>query len=161
MFESQWHRFAKIAAKWDADGNGSFSMDECKAMVKELTAQKGRITYNMKDKVDAQMAKFDKDGNGQFDYHEVYNIIDDLIEGKERQSMLKKFIVLLFIIILALLGALLGISILANEATKESHVKGGAMTSLTGEAVQVDSVESNAGLFDLPAVEWLQRYRSI
>lgn len=87
------------------------------------------------------------------DYHEVYNIIDDLLEGQERQSMLKKFIGLLFIIILALLGALLGISILANETTKESHVKGTAMTSRLGEAVRVDSVESNTGLFDLPAVE--------
>ena len=63
--------FAKIAARWDEDGNGSFSMDECKAMVKEITSQKGRIEYDLKNKVDAQMAKFDKDGNGQFDYHEV------------------------------------------------------------------------------------------
>ena len=58
--------FRKLAAKWDADGNGTFSMEECKAMVKELTTQKGRITYDMKNKVDAQMAKFDQDGNGQF-----------------------------------------------------------------------------------------------
>jgi len=144
--------FAKLATRWDADGNGTFSMDECKVMIRELTSQKGRIVYDMKNKVDSQMAKFDSDGNGSFDYHEVYNIIDDLLEGQERQSVLKKFIGLLFVIVLALLGALLGISMLANEATKEAHVSGAAMISLTGEAVQVDAVESNADLFDLPGV---------
>ena len=45
-------------------------MSECKAMVKELTSQQGRIVYDLKNPVDAQMAKFDTDGNGQFDYFE-------------------------------------------------------------------------------------------
>ena len=45
--------FAKLATRWDADGNGTFSMDECKVMIRELTSQKGRIVYDMKNKVDS------------------------------------------------------------------------------------------------------------
>ena len=44
-------------------------------------------------------------------------------------------------------------SLVAGIALKDSAVSGGAMVTLTGDAMQVDTIESNAGLFDLPAVD--------
>ena len=46
-----------------------------------------------------------------------------------------------------------GVSLVAGMALKDSKVAGSTMTALNGQAMQVDSVESNTGLFDLPAVD--------
>ena len=66
--------------------------------------------------------------------------------------MLKKFSGALFFIVLLLTGALFGVSLAAGETLKENHVKGGTMTDLTGQAVQVDQVESTTTLWDIPAM---------
>ena len=66
--------------------------------------------------------------------------------------MLKKFSGALFFIVLLLTGALFGVSLAAGETLKENHVKGGTMTDLTGQAVQVDQVESTTTLWDIPAL---------
>jgi len=82
----------------------------------------------------------------------VRQIVNDVMGAKESNAILKKFSGLLFVIILLLIGALFGVSLAAAEAVKESHVKGGTMTTLDGQAVQVDTLESTTTLWDIPAM---------
>lgn len=144
------------AKKFDKNGDGQFSYDEVSAMYIELMNEGGHIKYNLNDPVDKKMADYDKDGNGNFDYHEVYNIIDDLNESHAQQSVLKKFIGLLALIVFALIGALLGVTLAANEMSKENHVDGGEMTALDGSSVKVDTVLSYSTLWDMPKLEMAQ-----
>ena len=74
------------------------------------------------------------------------------LRSGKTQNMLKKGIGTLFIITLALIGAMLGVTLAANEVSKESHVKGSAVTTLSGEAVQTDSVVSFSSVWDIPAL---------
>ena len=94
----------------------------------------------------------DADGSGYLTGQELLNVMRTLVESGKTQSMLKKGIGTLFIIVLALIGAMLGVTLAANEVSKESHVKGSAMTTLSGGAVQTDSVVSFSSVWDIPAL---------
>merc|ERR1719473_1608889 len=54
---------------------------------------------------------------------------------------------------IAMCFAMFGVWLVAGMALKDSKVAGSTMTALNGQAMQVDTVESNTGLFDLPAVD--------
>ena len=49
--------------------------------------------------------------------------------------------------------AMFGTSLIAGMALKDTKVQGSTMMALDGSVMQVDSCESNTGLFDLPAVD--------
>ena len=63
---------------------------------------------------------------------------------------LMRILVLQGVVFVLTIGLLLLVVVAGNEATKESHVTGGAMTAKDGTAVAVDIVESVAGLYDMP-----------
>ena len=84
----------------------------------------------------------------------VRQVVNDVMGANESSAMLKKFSGALFFIVLLLTGALFrsAVSLAAVETLKENHVKGGTMTDLTGQAVQVDQVESTTTLWDIPVL---------
>ena len=54
------------------------------------------------------------------------------------------------IFVFVMCGALLGLMFAANEASKESHVKGSVMVDLSGNPTQTQGLESIVTLADLP-----------
>jgi hypothetical protein len=72
-------------------------------------------------------------------------------EQRRAKRMAMWALLVAVLMILVLLGAMVGISLAANEASKESHVSnGGLMTALDGSAVKTEVARSFGSLFDLP-----------
>ena len=72
-------------------------------------------------------------------------------EQRRAKRMVMWALLVAVLMILVLLGAMVGISLAANEASKESHVSnGGLMTALDGSAVKTEVARSFGSLFDLP-----------
>ncbi len=72
-------------------------------------------------------------------------------EQRRAKRMVMSALLVAVLMILVLLGAMVGISLAANEASKESHVgNGGLMTALDGSAVKTEAARSFGSLFDLP-----------
>ena len=72
-------------------------------------------------------------------------------EQRRAKRMVMWALLVAVLMILVLLGAMVGISLAANEASKESHVSnGGLMTGLDGSAVKTEVARSFGSLFDLP-----------
>ena len=95
------------------------------------------------DAIGAIMAKYDTDGDGKFDLNEVRGIAADVLTQKAGKKAYKGIAIASFFLILVLLGAMVGISLAANEASKESHVSnGGLMTGLDGSAVKTEGARS-------------------
>ena len=106
------------------------------------------------DAVAQVMKKYDVNGDGVFDIAEVRQIVNDIMAQQGQNKQLKKYVILLSLIMFAMCFAMFGVSLVAGMALKDSKVVGGStMTALNGEAMRVDSVESNVALFDLPAVD--------
>jgi len=104
------------------------------------------------DAIEEVMMKYDVDKNGQFSVPEVKAIVSDLDEQKKSVRNLKKMLLgAIFVGVVACM-VLFGLMFASNEAAKENHTKDGVMTDLGGSPVQVDMVESVAGLWDLAHV---------
>jgi len=149
----EYEEFLAVVAKHDDDGSGQLSIHEIEDLVDELLNGGEKINYKDDDPADQVMKKYDLDGNGQFEYDEVKAIITDLEEQKKVAGALVKMIFVFAIAIFALLGALMGVVLGANEGTKESHTDdSGAMVQLNGEAMMTDNVAAFVSLFDMPKV---------
>ena len=118
----------------DADGDGNISPLE-----KEIYAA---------------LKAADIDGSGSIGVGELYTVIGNLVSAKRQVKSLGKVIVALLLILVLALASIFVVSVLAGNAIKESKVNGASMTTPDGgSAVRVDTVESNAGLWDLPSVD--------
>lgn len=123
-----------------------YVMGQVSSTAAKNTIEGEGVVYDM-------MRKYDKNGDGSFDASEVAQIVQDIVEQKGKVKLLGRFVLVLVLLLFAALGAIFGVSLLASEASKESHVEGAAMTTLTGEALQTAPVESFVDtIFDLPSV---------
>lgn len=145
--------FRQTIHAFDTNGDGQFDKDEVKKILDTLSGSGPQIEYNDADKIDAIMKKYDVDGNGGFDYKEVRGIITDMENEKETGKLLKKMLMLLVLILVAVFTCLLAVTLVANEASKENYTGGdGAMTSKSGNAVATSKIESYVTLWDIPYV---------
>lgn len=116
----------KLEAIYDVDGDGIGPLERC-------------------------MMNYDLDGNGEFTPGEVKAIIFDMKEEEKKVQGLQKVIFLLVFLFVFAMSCMLGITLLANEQSKESHVDGAYMTTKDGKsAVQTEPVESMGTLWDTP-----------
>lgn len=118
----------KLEAIYDVDGDGIGPLERC-------------------------MMGYDLDGNGQFTPGEVKAIIFDMKEEEKKVQGLKKVIFLLIFLFLFAMSCMLGVTILANETSKESHVDDSSayMTTKDGNsAVQTEPIESMATIWETP-----------
>lgn len=104
------------------------------------------------DATEEIMMKYDVDKNGTFSISEVKAIVSDLEQKKKSVRNLKKMLVGVVFVAVVVCALLFGLMFASNEAAKENHTKDGVMTDLGGSPVQVDTVESVAGLWDLAQV---------
>ena len=95
------------------------------------------------------MLRHDADGSGSFSLREVEQVVAECEAEKAKVKHLGRLVVVLVFIVVLALASIFGVAVGANEASKESHVDGEDMTTLTGKAVRTDSVESFASIFDL------------
>ena len=118
---------------------------------KDLIAQKIRSMPESESKEVEQLCRtYDADGNGEYSVDEVKAIILDLRSSQNRGKMLKWFVLLLVLCLLLAIGAIFGVSYLAVETAKESHVsKEGAMTSTSGSPVKIESASYDANIYAL------------
>lgn len=94
------------------------------------------------DDTERAMMKYDVDGNGNFTISEVKAIISDLAYQKQKSKNLLRALVGVVAMFVFFSGILLCLVFAANEASKESHINGGAMTSLDGNVVITADPES-------------------
>lgn len=81
------------------------------------------------------------------------NIVTDVLSLKQKNQMLCKGVLALVVFVLVMLGGMLGLSFVAIEATKESHVKSdGLMVGTSGQIVKTDIAESEYPFFGLTAL---------
>ena len=104
------------------------------------------------DSVGAIMGKYDLNGDGVFQISEVRQIVNDVMAQRSANKQLKKMICGLVALVVALVATTFATSLVAGIALKDTSVSGAVMTTLGGSAMQVDTVESNTRLFDLPGV---------
>ena len=79
-------------------------------------------------------------------------------EQRRAKRMVMWALLAAFVVILAQLGGMVGISFAANEATKESHVRGGGvLASLDGEVVQTADSTVELPLYCMPALPAKER----
>jgi hypothetical protein len=96
-----------------------------------------------------QLKDIDTDGNGVVTLAEFVAYVQKSKATEKEKGRLVYGIVGLFVVIFCLIGAILGVTLAANEVSKESHVGGeGLMVSTEGNAVQVDTAESETTLWD-------------
>ena len=89
----------------------------------------------------AKLVAADTDKSGYISTHELYGAITELVQEKKKVKNLVKLSAALMIALLLTLASMLCVSIVANEATKESHVgsrDSSTMTSRNGDAVRVN-----------------------
>ena len=97
----------------------------------------------------------DADKSGKISVSELYLVIKGAAESDKQKRLFARLLGGAVFIILLLIGAMLGMGIVAGEAVKESHVTGASamMTSTDGRTVvQTDTVETGVGIFDVPLV---------
>ena len=82
------------------------------------------------------------------------NIVTDVLSLKQKNQMLCKGVLSLVVFVLVMLGGMLGLSFVAIEATKESHVKSdGLVVGTSGQIVKTDIAESEYPFFGLTALD--------
>lgn len=117
----------------------------------QIVAKAVGITDFGDDAIGAIMKMYDTNGDGNFSIDEVRDIVHDVQSQKSKVKMLKSFVAILTLLVIVAFGAIFGVSLAAAEASKESHVTGGVMTSTTGVPVATSPVESfSDSIFDLP-----------
>ena len=106
----------------------------------------------------------DADKSGSISVSELFGVIKGAAESDKQKRLFARLLGGAGFIIFLLIGAMLGMGIVAGEAVKESHVTGGhaslpeatppaVMTSTDGRTVvQTDTVETGVSIFDVPLV---------
>ena len=88
----------------------------------------------------------DEDNSGSINVKELFGVIKGAAESDKQKRLFQKLLGVAMILIIALVGAMLGVSIAAGEAIKESHVNAaGQATTLDGSPLTV-SVTTGAGV---------------
>ena len=67
----------------------------------------------------------DKDQSGSISQKELFSVIKDAAESDRQKRLFARLLAVAVAIIFILIGAMLGMGIVAGEAVKESHVSGG------------------------------------
>ena len=84
---------------------------------------------------------------------QLYGVIKGAAESDKQKRLFQKLLGVAVILIIALVGAMLGVSIAAGEAIKESHVNAaGQATTLGGSPLTVSVTTELGTLYDLPAL---------
>ena len=102
------------------------------------------------------LMQYDLDQDGHYTATEVRALVGDFIKQQAKVKNLKRVVFVVLFLAIVACGAMLGIVVGANEASKESHVNGNVMVGLGGGAVQVEGCESFADMrsfLDRPAEE--------
>jgi len=92
----------------------------------------------------------DEDQSGSISVKELFGVIKGAAESDKQKRVFQRLLAVAVLIIVLLIGAMLGMGIVAGEAVKESHVSGQAMTTPAGDAVQVEPSRAYLDLFELP-----------
>jgi len=102
----------------------------------------------------------DADESGSISVKELFSVIKGAAESDRQKRRFRRAFFAALIVILALVGAMLGMGIVSGEAIKESHVPDCSDPAATGAdprcsagsdaLVRVGGVESFASIFDLP-----------
>jgi len=125
-----------------------------------LTDARAKVLYGGEDGVidatERVMMKYDVDVNGSFSIPEVKAIIVDLEHQKQKSKNLARALVGVVAVFVFFCGVLLCLVFAANEASKESHVEGGAMTTLDGHAVITADPESFQDMRGFLYLNWDQ-----
>ena len=102
------------------------------------------------------LMQYDLDQDGHYTATEVRALVGDFMKQQAKVKNLKRVVFVVLFLAIVACGAMLGIVVGANEASKESHVNGNVMVGLGGGAVQVEGCESFADMrsfLDRPAEE--------
>ena len=136
----------------DADGDGFLTRKEVStllaASVKEIQeAQSGGIpisTLNPDTDGDGKVEKWevdvynriknaDSDKSGAISVKELFGVIKGAAESDRQKKLFRRLFFVALLVILGLIGAMLGMGIVAGEAVKENHVSSaGTLTTLDG-----------------------------
>ena len=105
----------------------------------------------------------DEDKSGSISVKELFGVIKGAAESDKQKKLFARMLGVAVVIIFALIGAMLAMSMIAGEAIKESHISGQAMTTPSGQAVQMEPSNSHLTLWELPTapMEVLARMASI
>ena len=131
-----------IMKKYDRDGNGTFDTSEVRQIVNDVQAQKVK-NKQLKWFVGILFLLSTRNSPA----------CPPSSTGKFKPQHPPFLRLVPAPAVIAMCVAMFGVSFAAGMALKESKVEGSTMTALNGDAMQVDTVESNVGLFDLPAVD--------
>jgi len=137
-------RAAEMIRKYDTDGDGVLDEQELACSLYDTDGD-GQLSN-----IELCMKKYDKDGNGVFSILEVKAIMTDLSEMTKNARRSKLLALGIFVVCLVCCGLMFGVTLSANEASKENHVSSdGTLVGLNGEAVGVTQVMSQASLYDM------------
>jgi len=106
--------------------------------------------------VEKACKKYDTNGDGVFSLLEVEAVVRDMKAAENEAKNMGRLATVVMIVGLLVCGALLGLMFAANEASKESHVKGGIMVDLSGNPTQTKPISSVVTLVDLPKLSTKQ-----
>ena len=108
------------------------------------------------DAIAGVMSKYDTNGDGVFSVTEVRQIVNDVQAQRSLNKQLKKVSFGLAALVVLLIGALIGCSIVGAQvggnSIKESHVHDPAKAK-GGQPVATAQIESFATLWNLPAID--------
>jgi len=96
----------------------------------------------------------DEDKSGSISVKELFGVIKGAAESDKQKRLFMRLFGVAVVVILALIGCMLGMGIVAGEAIKESHVKsngrGSVMTSVNGDLVTVGQAMEAHTIWDMP-----------
>lgn len=116
----------------------------------------GKIENWEKD-VYGRIQQADEDKSGVISVKELFGVIKKAAESDKQKLLFQRLLGVAMLVILVLVGAMFGMSIVAGEAIKESHVNGdGVMTTLSGAPLTVSQTVSTDSLYELPALNMQQ-----
>jgi len=108
----------------------------------QLDAEEKKLVQTLKS--------MDKDSDGKIDIMDIVKIAETRVQNTNKIKNLKKLIVVLIIAFLVTLGAILGIVIAANEATKDTKPKGeGVIKATNGDPVGMGGATTSVPLKEL------------
>ena len=79
-----------------------------------------------------------------------FGVIKGAAESERLKKLFQRLLAVAILIICLLIGAMLGMGIVAGEAVKESHVSDAELTALSGEVVGTQVVSDDVSFFNLP-----------
>jgi hypothetical protein len=104
--------------------------------------------------VQTSLKAFDHDGDGSVNKTELAVAAKMYSESKEHGARMRKIIVALSTVMFVMLVAIMGLTFMVVEISKENHTGSDGAMTVKGDASQVvrtDSVESFTTLWDIPA----------